>query len=169
MMKILKSICNCLIILGIFSIVAGCISAPVKNKATTAIASDKYITIQEADEAMPTVIVKDQEPGQIKTNDDMPSAYIPSNKNVGERKIVSGHRVQLYTTKNESEANTLKVQYEEDLEMDVYIIYDAPYFKLRIGNCLEEIDCDELLNDVRRKGYDGAWIVKDKVSTVEEQ
>ena len=47
----------------------------------------------------------------------------------------------------------------ERFELDVYLEYDAPYYKVRVGDCPTEWQGEELLQLARRLGYPDAWLV----------
>jgi hypothetical protein len=56
----------------------------------------------------------------------------------------------------------------ERFDEPVYLEYDAPYYKVRVGDCPTEEQGDELLKVSRRLGYPDAWLVRTIISVLEE-
>ena len=46
---------------------------------------------------------------------------------------------------------------------DVYMDYHAPYYKVRIGNCLTRYEAEQLQQLAIQKGFADAWVVRTKV------
>ncbi len=93
---------------------------------------------------------------------------IPPAKVGEENQLVEGYRVQLLATKDIESATIAKKEAEfafaED-SVNVYIEFDSPYYKLRIGDCKTREEAERLREIARRKGYPSAWIVRSKVWT----
>jgi hypothetical protein len=51
---------------------------------------------------------------------------------------------------------------------EVYLQYDAPYYKVRVGNCLTRREGDLLQERAVRRGYRDAWVVRSLVSPRQE-
>jgi len=85
-----------------------------------------------------------------------------------ENRLVDGYRVQLFATKDIESATIAKKEAEfafsED-SVNVYIEFDSPYYKLRIGDCKTREEAERLREIARNKGYPSAWIVRSKVWT----
>ena len=47
---------------------------------------------------------------------------------------------------------------------DVFIDYEPPYFKVRVGNFQTRNNAEKLLEEVTKKGYETAFIVQTKTS-----
>ena len=77
---------------------------------------------------------------------------------------IPGFRVQAFLTQQIEQAlavrDTLSSIFEDEL---VYMVYDAPYYKIRIGNYLERPAADPMVKKLIRLGYKDAWIVPDNV------
>ena len=43
------------------------------------------------------------------------------------------------------------------------MIYDSPYYKVRVGDFLSRPETNQLLKALMERGYDEAWIVADRV------
>lgn len=83
-----------------------------------------------------------------------------------ENRLVDGFRVQLFATKDIESATIAKKEAEfafaED-SVNIYIEFDSPYYKLRIGDCTTREAAEKLREIARSKGYPSAWIVRTKV------
>jgi hypothetical protein len=76
--------------------------------------------------------------------------------------IVDGFRIQVYATTDHLEAERKKEDLAIALDNKVYVVYEAPYYKLRAGNFLKEEDAKKLKKTIAELGYD-AYIVKSKI------
>lgn len=79
---------------------------------------------------------------------------------------IQGFRVQIYADSGSgSKLRTEKVKAEfekEYPEIDMYLIYEEPYFKLRVGNFRTRLDARRYLEKISSK-YNYAFIVNDKI------
>lgn len=82
-------------------------------------------------------------------------------------KEVKGFRVQILATKS-IEAATLTEQEAKDLfssmEHTVYLIFDAPLYKIRVGDVTSRDDAEEIRDVAKDYGYREAFIVPSKVN-----
>lgn len=78
-------------------------------------------------------------------------------------KELDGYRVQICALSDEKRARD--VQREAILKFDenIYLIYDSPYYKVRIGDCVTRFEADKLQQIAVEKGFEDAWVVKTKV------
>jgi len=77
---------------------------------------------------------------------------------------LAGFRVQICAVSEEEKAR--QIQREAILrftEEEVYLIYDNPYYKVRVGDCLTRYDADRLQQYAVEKGFTDAWVVKTKI------
>lgn len=68
-------------------------------------------------------------------------------------------RVQLFTSKTYGEARRAVVVAEEIFDQPVYLDYEVPYYKIRVGNFANRDDAEEYQPRVRTAGYGNAWVV----------
>ncbi len=115
--------------------------------------NDDDIVIESADRTEPS-----EEPQSSEL--EIPSSPLPGNT----EEMVQGYRVQLLISRDEELATEAKkraiFQFPEE---DVYMVFETPYYKIRIGDCLTEKGAEQLMNEAIRKGYDDAWRVQSKV------
>ena len=77
----------------------------------------------------------------------------------------SGFRVQIYISYNIDSAMHVKEEINLKLEYDwVYLEFDAPLYKVRIGDYLTRADATEMIKNLNEMGYTNAWIVPTTVN-----
>ncbi len=77
--------------------------------------------------------------------------------------IVPGYRVQLISTRSESESNMVKLDAMLTFQTHVYRIFDDPYYKIRIGDCLSRFEANDLQEIAVKRGFSEAWVVQTNV------
>ncbi len=85
---------------------------------------------------------------------------------------MQGWKIQLFSTKNFYKADSIKnLAVDQFPTEDVVSIFNSPYYKIRIGNCKDRNDAEQLLKNAKRRQFNSAWIipsrikVKEKIST----
>jgi hypothetical protein len=68
-------------------------------------------------------------------------------------------RVQLFTSKQFGQARKAVVVAEEIFDQPVYLDYEVPYYKVRVGNFADRDDAEEYRPKVQTAGYKNAWVV----------
>ena len=77
---------------------------------------------------------------------------------------IPGFRIQISSTTEIDTANAMKSELSTLPEsVGIYVIYDSPYYKVRIGDFLSRPDANQLLKNLVERGYTDAWIVADRV------
>lgn len=79
---------------------------------------------------------------------------------------VDGWRVQIFVSNNFEGATVkqeqAKIQFEP-LGHTVYLIFETPYYKIRVGDTSDHIAAEELRDTAKSMGYDQAFLVRSKV------
>ncbi len=75
-----------------------------------------------------------------------------------------GWRVQIAATDNREEAEKIKERIVSQISERVYVVYEAPHYRVRVGNCVSFDDAAELLKKVRNMEYKDAFIVRSNIS-----
>ena len=76
---------------------------------------------------------------------------------------MEGFRVQISFGSSKKEALETKTNFTEAFtEIDGYVVYDVPYFKVRIGNFRTHLEAENALKEIK-DSYPGAFIVKDLI------
>ncbi len=102
--------------------------------------------------------------GSLKiVKDDKVDWLVKQHKLVNEKKDgVEGYRVQIYSDSGSgSKLRTERAQKEFDdeyPEVGSYLIYEEPYFKIRVGNFRTRLDARRFLEEISAE-YDYAFIV----------
>jgi SPOR domain len=83
---------------------------------------------------------------------------------VAEPETVQGFRIQVLSSNNYDEAITLRNTLNVELPAQwVYMVYDAPTYKVRVGDYTNRADANLAVDGFIEKGYKGAWVVPDRV------
>ena len=73
--------------------------------------------------------------------------------------MVQGWRVQIGFFKMVDNAIEVSDKVSSMLDEGVYLDFDAPYHKVRVGDCTSRKDAMELLQKVRKLGFSDAFII----------
>jgi len=78
--------------------------------------------------------------------------------------LVPGFRVQVMFSNSIDEATKVKGEVGQLFPFDiVYMLYDSPYYKIRVGDYQERNNAAQALKILLEKGYMQSWIVPDRV------
>ncbi|MFH0921878.1 MAG: SPOR domain-containing protein [Fibrobacterota bacterium] len=77
-------------------------------------------------------------------------------------RVTQGFRIQIYATTDFKDAERKKEDLLGLLTEPVYVIYEAPYYKIRAGNFADENEAKTLKRKLSDMGYD-AWVVQSKI------
>lgn len=89
---------------------------------------------------------------------------IPKDSTVVQESSQLGYRVQIFSTSSIDEAMKMKASVLEKLPQDsVYVVYDPPVYKVRLGDYSSRYDAGIKLSSVVDLGYPDAWIVPDNI------
>ena len=79
---------------------------------------------------------------------------------------MDGWRVQILATKNIENATLVHQEASDQFELSdisAYLIFEAPLYKVRIGNALTRTEAEAIRDLARDYGYSEAFIVRSKV------
>lgn len=72
---------------------------------------------------------------------------------------VSGFRIQIKNTTTQKDANALRARFSRHFpHLKSYLQYNAPYYKIRIGDYLTKLEAQKDLIEIKKK-YRGAYPV----------
>ena len=74
-----------------------------------------------------------------------------------------GFRLQVFETSSVEEANRSLRKFEKALDDSVYMIFDAPLYKLRTGNFVTKKEAENEKLKLNREGYKDVWIVRSRI------
>ena len=73
--------------------------------------------------------------------------------------LVKGYRVQIVISQNEQELQDIKTEIEKSINEKIYIIFELPNYKLRVGNFVNRKEAENFQKKIVRLGYRTAWVV----------
>jgi hypothetical protein len=89
---------------------------------------------------------------------------IPKDSMIVKAEEVQGFRVQIFSSSSVDEIALIKnlamVKFPAD---SVYVVYDAPVYKLRVGDFLNRYEANQRLPEFVEKKYRDAWVVPDRI------
>jgi hypothetical protein len=74
-----------------------------------------------------------------------------------------GYLLQLLQTEDGQQAREAMKIALIDLDTDVQVVYDPPYYKVRAGRFVNRYDAEQLQKLADEKGYTYAWVVRTPV------
>ena len=77
--------------------------------------------------------------------------------------IIEGFRVQVLATSSQENAERLRYELAIEYGKDIYIIFDAPNYKVRIGNFIDRRLAEKLRLELINKGYPSSWIIRTRI------
>jgi len=90
---------------------------------------------------------------------------IPSDSSVVERVEIQGYRIQIFASASIDEATAAQqVALERAGKDSVYVVYDPPVYRVRIGDYGTRLEANQRLSRIVNLGYDDAWVVADRVN-----
>ncbi|MDB9722429.1 SPOR domain-containing protein [Candidatus Marinimicrobia bacterium] len=80
--------------------------------------------------------------------------------------IIEGFRVQLLATKELVNAEQLKKNLLAILNQSIYITFEAPNYKVRVGNFIDRNKAEKFRKEIIKKGYASAWIIRTRIEPI---
>lgn len=167
-----------IILLAVITLLIGC----------SASTSSRYETKKETGKETETEVTKDAAeefditPYQTEINIETPSiatdklppdvwyGYEDSSSNT-ERKIVGttdGYRVQVLSTDDIDEANRIRKEIDEKTtRKEVYVIFEPPFYKVKVGDFTSKSEADNLRFKLNQLGYTESKVVQETVNLFE--
>ncbi len=139
---------------------------------TEAPASSKATLLKKLDESFDPATLNEPDypikPKKQKKQVDLLSQLRTVPQDTGETASLIGYRIQIMQTEDAEEARKMQKDAILELDADVYLIYDEPYYKVRVGDFRTRYEAEQFLEKVQRKGYASAWIVRTRISPREQ-
>ena len=80
------------------------------------------------------------------------------------RRNIAGYRIQVINTSDRNAAISAKTKiYQLYPELKAYLLYQAPYFRLRVGNFKDKEEAEEYRKSLSREFPNGVFLVRDTV------
>ena len=96
--------------------------------------------------------------------------YIVPKTDKSQGEMAQGFRIQLMATTDENQAREIKKNAMLKLKGKIYLIFEAPHYKVRLGDYATRDEAKKYLEEAVRSGFQDAWIVPSKIfkQTAEE-
>jgi hypothetical protein len=69
------------------------------------------------------------------------------------------YRIQMFASSSVESLREQKRMMEKKVDLPFFLSYEAPFFKLFVGDFKSRVDAETYLSKVRKNGYTDAWIV----------
>ena len=79
---------------------------------------------------------------------------------------IEGFRVQVFATQDRGKADILQKELALKFKENIYIIFEAPNYKLRIGDFLDRDKAEMLRKELAGSNYPSSWILRTKIQPV---
>ena len=125
---------------------------------------------QEQDESIdPNTLIDYQPNWPIVVNPLLDMENLKNNEDVRDTSeiIIEGYRIQALVIRNTHSADSIRAVLSDKIDEDVYITYEVPYYKIRVGNCVDRKQAEELQPRLVKLGYASAWIIRTRVKAFE--
>ena len=74
-----------------------------------------------------------------------------------------GFRLQIFESSSAEEANQNFKKFNRTFSDSLYLIFDAPLYKIRYGNFVSKNQAEIEKNKIRKKGYKNIWIGRSRI------
>jgi hypothetical protein len=86
------------------------------------------------------------------------------------RRSAPGYRIQVVSTNDRNKAFTAKSTiYQQFPELKAYLLYQSPFYKLKVGNFLKREDAEEYITAIKQYFPSGVYIVRDVIEVNPEK
>ena len=96
----------------------------------------------------------------LKDNDPMIDIDRSLDTNITE---IEGFRVQVFATQDRNRADELQDELKIKFNEKIYIIFEAPNYKLRVGDFFDRDDAELMRMKLVSSNFPSAWIVRTKI------
>ena len=79
--------------------------------------------------------------------------------------VSEGYRVQVLATRYFERAESLAVIMKNTVSDSVYVDFEAPNYKVRIGDFIDRNSAESLQQELVQMGYNSAWILRTRINS----
>jgi hypothetical protein len=76
-----------------------------------------------------------------------------------------GYRVQIFASSERARAESAAAEARRKFTEPVYVEFEAPLYKVRVGDCVTRHEADTLKEKAGVQGYEGAWVAETPVTS----
>jgi len=96
-------------------------------------------------------------------SDNVTPIDLPNDSTFVEIVETQGFRIQIFASGSIDEATAAKRVLNQKVADSVYVVYDPPVYKVRMGDYASRLEANQRLTRIVNIGYDDAWVVSDKI------
>ena len=74
-----------------------------------------------------------------------------------------GFRIQVFETSSSEKANSVFKKYKNKMVDSLYLIFDAPLYKIQYGNFSKKYEAENVKKQLSQKGFKNIWIVRSRI------
>ena len=74
-----------------------------------------------------------------------------------------GFRLQVFESSSAEEAKRILRKFDRALPDSLYLVFEAPLYKIRYGNFVTKNQADATKETLAKKGYKNIWIVRSRI------
>lgn len=78
-------------------------------------------------------------------------------------RMTYGYRVQIFASSQQKRAEEIAAEARTRFREPVYVEYDAPFYKVRVGDCITRAEADALKERASALGYEAPWVAETMV------
>ena len=82
-----------------------------------------------------------------------------------EQSVSEGYRVQVLATRYIERADSLAIIMKNTINDSVYVDFEAPNYKVRVGDFIDRDSAESLQQDLLQMGYNSAWILRSRINS----
>ena len=79
--------------------------------------------------------------------------------------VLEGYRVQVLATRYIERADSLAAIMKNTISDSVYVDFEAPNYKVRIGDFIDRDSAESLQQELMQMGYNSAWILRTRINS----
>ena len=79
--------------------------------------------------------------------------------------VSEGYRVQVLATRYFERADSLAVLMKNTVSDSVYVDFEAPNYKVRVGDFIDRESAESLQQDLVQMGYNSAWVLRTRINS----
>jgi len=79
--------------------------------------------------------------------------------------VSEGYRVQVLATRYIERADSLAIIMKNTISDSVYVDFEAPNYKVRVGDFIDRASAESLQQDLVQMGYNSAWVLRTRINS----
>jgi septal ring-binding cell division protein DamX len=91
------------------------------------------------------------------------STSVAGQKDVREDASSDGYRIQCFASSQIERVRAEQKQLETKIKYPLYIVFNAPYYKLLVGDFVKKNDAENAMAKLKEMGYGDCWVARSKI------